>query len=210
MLLPAAKSTVPPSTLAVPPVSPALLPEASRVPLLLTAPLLPPSSTMAPLTFCTLRASMTPVLFTTLASRVSLAPAVMITCPPSAWISCLFSARLFSTLWYLTRGEFVLGAATSGVNLLLIALALPVATLDTAQWLGWGIGLFVVGWVIQFVGHKYEGRKPAFVDDLVGLLVGPMFVVAEALFAAGWGKGLLAAIEAKVGPTRSGPAVAQA
>ncbi|WP_374433348.1 DUF962 domain-containing protein [Inhella sp.] len=117
---------------------------------------------------------------------------------------------LFSALWYLTRGELVLGAATSLVNLLLTALALPVATLATPQWLGWGIGLFVVGWVIQFIGHKYEGRKPAFVDDLVGLLVGPMFVVAEALFALGWGKPLLAAIEAQVGPTRSGPAAVQA
>jgi uncharacterized membrane protein YGL010W len=26
--------------------------------------------------------------------------------------------------------------------------------------------------VIQFIGHWYEGRKPAFVDDLIGLLVG--------------------------------------
>jgi len=38
--------------------------------------------------------------------------------------------------------------------------------------------------MIQFVGHWYEGRKPAFVDDIIGLLVGPMFVVAEALFSS--------------------------
>lgn len=117
---------------------------------------------------------------------------------------------LLSTLWYLTRGALVLGLVTSAVNGVLTALALPLAALPTAQWLGWGLGLFVLGWVIQFVGHKYEGRKPAFVDDLVGLLVGPMFVVAEALFALGWGKPLLAAIEARVGPTRSGAASAHA
>lgn len=115
---------------------------------------------------------------------------------------------LLSTLWYLTRGEFVLGLVTSVVNVALTALALPIAALSTAQWLGWGVGLFVVGWVFQFVGHKYEGRKPAFVDDLVGLLVGPMFVVAEAMFAMGWGKELLARIEAQVGPTRGGAAPA--
>ena len=45
------------------------------------------------------------------------------------------------------------------------------------------------------VGHWWEGRKPAFVDDLVGLLVGPMFVVAEWLFAAGWDRPLAAEIE---------------
>jgi uncharacterized membrane protein YGL010W len=50
------------------------------------------------------------------------------------------------------------------------------------------------------VGHYYEGRKPAFVDDLVGLLVGPMFVTAEAMFAAGWNPGLLREIERRAGP----------
>lgn len=53
---------------------------------------------------------------------------------------------------------------------------------STAVWLGWGVGLFVVGWAIQFLGHYYEGKKPAFVDDLVGLLVGPLFLTAEAAF----------------------------
>jgi uncharacterized membrane protein YGL010W len=72
---------------------------------------------------------------------------------------------------------------------------------STSAWLATGIGAFVVGWIIQFVGHYYEGRKPAFVDDLVGLLVGPMFVVAEAMFAAGWNREMLARIEQKAGPT---------
>jgi uncharacterized membrane protein YGL010W len=107
-----------------------------------------------------------------------------------------------TALWYLTRGNLVLGVATSLANLLLIAAALPLGHLDTALWLAWGLGAFLVGWVIQFIGHYYEGRKPAFVDDLRGLLVGPMFVVAEALFALGWGKALLAEIEARVGPTQ--------
>jgi uncharacterized membrane protein YGL010W len=107
-----------------------------------------------------------------------------------------------STLWYLSRGNLALGVATSVANLLLILAALPLGQLDTAAWLGWSVGAFVVGWAIQFLGHYYEGRKPAFVDDLRGLLVGPMFVVAEALFGLGWGKALAAEIEARVGPTR--------
>jgi uncharacterized membrane protein YGL010W len=108
---------------------------------------------------------------------------------------------LLSTVWYLTRGELMLGVAVSVVNAVLIALAQPLAMLSTSLWLGWGIGSFAVGWVIQFVGHYYEGRKPAFVDDVVGLLVGPMFVVAEWMFALGWGRALLATIEAQAGPT---------
>jgi len=106
-----------------------------------------------------------------------------------------------TALWYLTRGSLVLGVATSIVNLLLIAAALPLGHLETTPWLAWSLGTFVIGWIIQFVGHYYEGRKPAFADDLRGLLIGPMFVVGEALFALGWGKKMLAEIEARAGPT---------
>jgi uncharacterized membrane protein YGL010W len=107
-----------------------------------------------------------------------------------------------SALWYLTRGNLALGIATALANGLLTALAMTaVHGASTAGWLAIGLGSFIVGWVFQFIGHYYEGRKPAFVDDLVGLLVGPMFVVGEALFMLGWGRALLAEIEKRVGPT---------
>jgi uncharacterized membrane protein YGL010W len=104
-------------------------------------------------------------------------------------------------LWYLTRGALGLGVAVTAATAVLIGLAQQVSGGSVLNWLAWGVGFFVVGWVIQFVGHWYEGRKPAFVDDLVGLLVGPMFVTAEALFALGWNKPLLAQIEQRAGPT---------
>ena len=70
----------------------------------------------------------------------------------------------------------------------------------------WGVGAFVLGWVFQFVGHHWEGRKPAFADDLVGLLVGPAFVLGEALFALGLCTPMAAAIEREAGRLRgSGP-----
>lgn len=72
------------------------------------------------------------------------------------------------------------------------------ASQETAIWLMYGIGLFVIGWVFQFVGHYYEGRKPAFVDDLVGLAIGPLFVVAEAVFLLGFRKGLYEDVETLV------------
>jgi uncharacterized membrane protein YGL010W len=79
-----------------------------------------------------------------------------------------------------------------------------VAAGSTALSLGAGIGLFVVGWAIQFIGHYYEGRKPAFVDDVVGLLIGPLFLAVEAAFAIGASAELRRAIEARVGPTHDG------
>ena len=113
--------------------------------------------------------------------------------------ACLLWA--LSACWYLTRGNLVLGGATTLVNGALIAIAAPLAAGNFSSWLSWGLGSFVLGWVIQFVGHYYEGKKPAFVDDMVGLLVGPMFVVGEAMFAIGWGRSLLAEIERRAGPT---------
>jgi uncharacterized membrane protein YGL010W len=105
------------------------------------------------------------------------------------------------TLWFITRGNLVLGLAVSAATGVLLLAAHRVAGGSTAAWLVWGVGCFLVGWVIQFIGHYYEGRKPAFVDDLTGLLVGPMFVTAEAMFAAGWGHDLLKEIERRAGPT---------
>ena len=92
-----------------------------------------------------------------------------------------------TSLWYLSRGDVLLGAATSLVNGVLIAAAHEVPPLAQALGLAvWqaGLGLFFIGWVLQFIGHYFEGRKPAFVDDVVGLLVGPMFEVAEVLMSA--------------------------
>ncbi|MCW7538686.1 DUF962 domain-containing protein [Aquabacterium sp. A7-Y] len=105
-----------------------------------------------------------------------------------------------SCAWYLTR-HAVLGLAVCLSIGGLMLLAHQAASGSTGVWLSTGLGFFVLGWMIQFLGHYYEGRKPAFIDDLAGLLVGPMFVVAEALFALGWNPGMLREIEKRAGPT---------
>jgi uncharacterized membrane protein YGL010W len=61
--------------------------------------------------------------------------------------------------------------------------------------------IFIGGWIIQFIGHKYEGMKPAFIDDMMGLLIGPLFVTAEVFFLLGKRNVLRNYIEARVGPT---------
>jgi uncharacterized membrane protein YGL010W len=116
-------------------------------------------------------------------------------------VTPILALWVVSSLWYLSRGQWLLGAATSVVNGLLMLIAHNVASGSTASWLAWGIGSFVVGWVFQFVGHHFEGKKPAFVDDLVGLLVGPMFVVGEALMGAGLLPALADQIEREAGAT---------
>jgi uncharacterized membrane protein YGL010W len=112
------------------------------------------------------------------------------------WVAFALAAA-----WYLTRGAFGIGLVTSAGVGLLVALAHHVPAPSTTVWLAWGLSLFVAGWCIQVLGHYYEGRRPAFADDLLGLLVGPMFVTLELCALAGGFKGLLAQIEARVGPT---------
>ena len=47
------------------------------------------------------------------------------------------------------------------------------------------VTVFVIGWIIQFIGHRYEKAKPAFVDDINQLLIGPFFLIAELYFMFG-------------------------
>lgn len=101
-----------------------------------------------------------------------------------------------AALFYL-KLDIVLGVIMTLLLGLCVWLGSHVALLDTSLWLAWGIGLFVVGWVFQFIGHYFEGRKPAFVDDIMGLAIGPLFVVAEVVFMLGGKKQLHQAIEAR-------------
>ena len=55
------------------------------------------------------------------------------------------------------------------------------------QFLLWlAIGVFVVAWIAQFIGHKIEGKKPSFFTDLVYLLIGPIWVLAKFYRRMGW------------------------
>lgn len=41
------------------------------------------------------------------------------------------------------------------------------------------LGAFVFGWVFQLVGHRFEGTKPKFLENLVYLLIGPLYIFEE-------------------------------
>jgi uncharacterized membrane protein YGL010W len=60
----------------------------------------------------------------------------------------------------------------SAVMLGLLAMMPPLTVLPLS------IAIFVVAWIGQFIGHKIEGRKPSFFDDLRFLLIGPLFVLS--------------------------------
>ena len=41
------------------------------------------------------------------------------------------------------------------------------------------VGAFIFGWAFQLVGHRFEGNKPKFVENLVYLLIGPLYFFQE-------------------------------
>lgn len=121
---------------------------------------------------------------------------------PGHWwveINLAVVASMLACIYYL-RLDTRYGVVMSALFALACWIGTRLAHGPQGQWLAWGVGLFVVGWVFQFAGHWFEGRKPAFVDDLVGLIIGPLFVVAE----LGFFLGLRSQVQADV-VSRSGP-----
>lgn len=120
-------------------------------------------------------------------------------------VSLALIVAVAASVYYL-RLSLGLGIVMSALLGLSVWTGAWAAELPTAAWLSLGVGGFVVGWVFQFIGHFWEGRKPAFVDDIMGLIIGPLFVVAEALFLLGMLGNLRKEIEARSGPGRVGHA----
>ena len=78
-----------------------------------------------------------------------------------------------------------LGLIMTALLALSVWIGNALAALPTHIWLAVSISGFVVGGVLQFMGHVFEGRKPAYIDDIMSLAIGPLFIVVEALFACG-------------------------
>jgi len=70
---------------------------------------------------------------------------------------------------------------TIAIGMLVVTalMVVPLSQLGDAT-LPVAIAVFVAAWVGQFVGHRIEGRKPSFVEDLRFLLVGPAWLLADA------------------------------
>jgi uncharacterized membrane protein YGL010W len=115
-------------------------------------------------------------------------------------ISLALILSAVTALYYL-KLDMRLGLALTAFLVFCLWIGQMIAPMGPTMWLAYGVGLFVVGWVFQFIGHHYEQKKPAFVDDLMGLVIGPLFVTAEITFALGLRKPLQEKIESVVGPT---------
>jgi uncharacterized membrane protein YGL010W len=79
-----------------------------------------------------------------------------------------------ASAWYLSL-DWKIGLPFSLLAAGFYFLALPVA-------LPIHLALFVVGWIFQGIGHaKYEKTRPAFMDNVLHLLIGPLWIFAKAV-----------------------------
>ena len=93
---------------------------------------------------------------------------------PAANLNLAELAVLAAGLYYLSLGREVRAAAAVAI-VGMIVLYLLAAYL----WWPYALAAFALGWVFQFVGHAYEGKAPAFLTNLLHLLVGPLWVASH-------------------------------
>jgi uncharacterized membrane protein YGL010W len=113
---------------------------------------------------------------------------------PLAWIRfdaggvTITAAMIFAAvvvLYYFFL-DVPLALAMLLVTAILVVAGENIAALGAAPgWIWFGI-LFVGGWILQLVGHVFEGRKPALADNLFQIFVAPIFLAAEVFFALGY------------------------
>ena len=82
---------------------------------------------------------------------------------------------------YKAKHRHPLNKLAHSIGIPMIVLSLP---LFLFNW-RWALALFIVGWILQFVGHAIEGNQPAFFKNPMYLLVGPMWLARRAAAAIG-------------------------
>lgn len=105
-------------------------------------------------------------------------------------------AAILAAIFYL-RLDMRTGMVMTLLLALFVMAGFAIAQISTLAWIAGRAALFALGWSFQMLGHKYEGRKPAFLDDLRSFLIGPLFMVVEGLFALGLMGDLRRAIEGR-------------
>ncbi|MDB5858241.1 MAG: hypothetical protein JWQ76_1930 [Ramlibacter sp.] len=94
------------------------------------------------------------------------------------WVAYAF---LLASMAYYARLSVVFLVTMALVSLAALGLVLAMGE----RVLVISAAIFVAAWIAQFVGHKIEGRKPSFFEDLQYLWVGPIFVVSKLFLKLG-------------------------
>lgn len=100
--------------------------------------------------------------------------------PPNPWVNMALPGTLLAMFFYARLGPgplaLMLGFYGAGLGLcyaLYQYTDLPLLYLS--------LGIFILSWIGQFIGHKIEGKRPSFFKDLQFLLIGPLWVAHQFL-----------------------------
>ena len=107
--------------------------------------------------------------------------------PGATWVNVVTIAIVPIGFFYLRlsfRG-FVTMIAWFAISVALIVLVQQ--SLGTLWLVASAAFLWIAAWALQFYGHQVEGAKPSFIEDLVFLLIGPLFVMDKVYRRMGWG-----------------------
>lgn len=88
------------------------------------------------------------------------------------WVAYVFVA---ASMVYYARLSLVFLVTMAAFSALVFAVLMGMG----AMLLPVCVAVFVGAWVLQFIGHKIEGKKPSFFEDIQYLWVGPLFVASK-------------------------------
>ena len=85
---------------------------------------------------------------------------------------------LFALLFYIRLSlSLTIGMGVFAGGSLLIINKLSSA-FNSQELITYYIFAFIIAWIGQFIGHKIEGKKPSFLEDLKFLLIGPAWLLS--------------------------------
>ena len=121
---------------------------------------------------------------------------------PMAWLDVtasgvrvsLATAFTLAVLLYYVRLDLALAVVAAVFFVPLLGVAEWVAAKSVSTGLGVFAVFFVGGWIFQLIGHVWERRRPALVDNLMQIFVAPLFLIAEVFFALGLKRALAARV----------------
>lgn len=91
-------------------------------------------------------------------------------------------AAAFLFYWRLSRP---MAFAMLGFGLLCIGMATWATRSPVPLWES-ALSIFIAAWLGQFYGHKLEGKKPSFFEDLQFLMIGPAWLMADLFRKMNW------------------------
>ena len=132
-----------------------------------------------------------PILFVAVVLPLSLVPVKIFGLQASVALLLVIPALI---LWM--SFDLAIGLAIVVTSIPLLLMAAAIADHVSLAWM-WtiSIGLFVLGWALQIVGHEmFEHKRPSLLDNPLHTLIGPMYLFARLFIALGFRPDLAAIV----------------